>query len=181
MIGVIAALALLAPNCYRAPVAAPIVDPFRAPACAFCPGNRGLEYRPDAGTMVTAAAAGVVGFSGVVAGVRYLVIVQIDGRSATYGRLASSRVGVGATVEPGDIVGTTTDRFYFGLRQGDKYVDPAPFFGVRRYRPRLIPTDRSAPRRAPPPTIECAGSPHRWASQARTDNMLNRSSTPTVP
>ena len=165
MIGVIAALALLTPNCYRPPVAAPIVDPFRAPACAYCPGNRGLEYQPGVGTPVVAVAAGEVGFSGIVAGVRYLVILQVDGLSATYGRLASARLGVGAAVASGDLVGTTTDRFYFGLRRGDHYVDPVPFFGVPRYRPRLIPIDGSTPRRAPPPAIECAVSPHRWASQ----------------
>lgn len=159
MIGVVAALALLAPTCYQPPITSPIVDPFRAPACAYCPGNRGLEYEPPVGTQVIAAAGGVVTFIGVVAGVRYLVIEQADGRSATYGRLAAARVVVGVTVGPGDIVGTTTDRFYFGLRQGDRYVDPAPFLGTPRYRPRLIPVDGSAPRRAPPPTMKCAVSP----------------------
>ena len=69
-----------------------IVDPFRAPACAFCAGNRGLEYQPHAGSAGRRRRAGVVTFSGVVAGVRYLVVDQTDGRSATYGRLAVARV-----------------------------------------------------------------------------------------
>ncbi len=159
MIGVIAALALLAPSCYEPPVTSPIVDPFRAPACAYCPGNRGLEYSPAVGSPVGAVAPGVVSFSGVVAGVRYLVVEQVDGRTATYGRLATALVAVGATVRPGVVVGTTTSRFYFGLRQGTQYIDPVPFFGIRRYRPRLIPADGSAPRRAPPPTLRCPASP----------------------
>ncbi len=159
MIGVMAAMVLLAPSCYSPPVVAPVVDPFRAPSCAFCPGNRGLEYTPPAGSAVRAAAAGVVTFSGVVAGVRYLVIGQIDGRSATYGRLAAARVAVGGSVRPGDVIGQSTERFYFGLRQGDRYIDPAPFLGVPHYRPRLVPVDGSAPRRAPPPTVKCAASP----------------------
>jgi hypothetical protein len=100
-----------------------------------------------------------VTFSGVVAGVRYVVIEQTDGRTATYGRLGVARVAVGAVVRPADVVGTTTDRFFFGLREGDRYVDPAPFLGSPRYRPRLIPVDGSAPRRAPPPTMRCAASP----------------------
>ncbi len=159
MIGVLAALALLVPSCYQPPVNSSIVDPFRSPACTYCPGNRGLEYQPAAGTRVVAAATGVVGFSGVVAGVRYLVVDQTDGRKATYGRLASVLVAVGATVRAGEPLGTTTARFFFGLRQGDRYVDPAPFLGVVRYRPRLVPVDGSAPRRAPPPTLRCAAPP----------------------
>jgi murein DD-endopeptidase MepM/ murein hydrolase activator NlpD len=158
VIGAVVAVLLLAPGCYQPPVSAPIVDPFRAPSCPFCPGNRGLEYRPPIGSPVIAAAPGIVKFSGVVAGVRYVVIAQTDGRTATYGRLAASRVAVGAAVTMADLVGSTTDRFYFGLREGDRYIDPAPFLGVLRYRPRLVPLDGSAPRRAPIPTMVCMAS-----------------------
>jgi murein DD-endopeptidase MepM/ murein hydrolase activator NlpD len=158
MIGLAVALALLAPTCYRPPVEAAIVDPFRAPACTFCPGNRGLEYRPPSGTSVVAAADGVVRFSGVVADVRYVVVEQHDGRTATYGRLAAAQVGIGSALRAGDVVGTTTDRFYFGLREGDQYIDPAPFLGSLRYRHRLVPIDGSGPRPPPPPAIRCAAS-----------------------
>lgn len=168
MIGVVATLAFLSPLCYQPPVSSPVVDPFRAPACTYCIGNRGLEYQPIAGSPVAAAAAGVVTFSGVVAGVRYLVVAQADGRVATYGRLATALAVTGANVRPGEIIGTTTNRFFFGLRQGDRYVDPAPFLGAVRYRPRLVPTDGSAPRRPPPPTVTCAlttaQASSRWAS-----------------
>jgi murein DD-endopeptidase MepM/ murein hydrolase activator NlpD len=163
----VAAVALVWASCYLPPITSPIVDPFRAPACAYCPGNRGLEYELPFGSQVRAAAGGVITFSGVVAGVRYVVVEQADHRWATYGRLAAVRVVVGATVGAGDIVGTTTDRFYFGLREGDRYVDPAPFLGAPRYRPRLIPVDGSPPRRAPPPTLECAASSAGWASAVR--------------
>jgi murein DD-endopeptidase MepM/ murein hydrolase activator NlpD len=158
MIGAIAILSVLVPTCYLPPVASAVVDPFRAPACTFCPGNRGLEYRPPTGTRVVAAASGAVTFSGLVAGVRYVVVDQTDGRTATYGRLAVARVALGAPVKAGDVVGTTTDRFFFGLREGDRYVDPAPFLRSPRYRPRLVPLDGSAPRPAPPPTMHCAAS-----------------------
>jgi murein DD-endopeptidase MepM/ murein hydrolase activator NlpD len=159
VIGVVAVLGLLAPTCYMPPITSPVVDPFRAPACQFCPGNRGLEYEPAIGTKVVAAAAGVVTFSGLVAGVRYVVVEQDDGRLATYGRLAAAKVVVGASVAVGDQIGTTTERFYFGLRDGDQYIDPAPFLGTLRSRPRLIPTDGSPPRPAPAPTLSCARSP----------------------
>ena len=159
MIGAIAALVLLATPCYQPPVSSPVIDPFRAPACSYCPGNRGLEYQPPSGSQVLAAYSGVVRFNGTVADVRYLVVAQADGRTATYGRLATVVVAVGATVAAGETVATTTNRFFFGLRQGDRYVDPGPFLGVVRYRPRLVPIDGSAPRRAPPPTIACALRP----------------------
>jgi murein DD-endopeptidase MepM/ murein hydrolase activator NlpD len=158
VIGVLAALGLLLPGCYLPPVESPIVDPFRAPSCVYCAGNRGLEYRPAAGSRVVAAAGGVVEFNGVVAGVRYVVVRQVDGRLATYGRLAGARVAAGGTVGPGEVIGTTSERFYFGLREGDRYVDPEPFLAKPRYRPRLIPLDGSAPRRAPPPTMVCAAT-----------------------
>ena len=160
MIGAVVALILLMPGCYVPPVNAPIVDPFRAPACAFCAGNRGLEYQPAPGSTVIAAAPGVVRFSGVVAGVRYLVIDQTDGRAATYGRLGITRVALGAAVSQGDVLATTTERFFFGLREEQHYVDPAPFLGQARYRPRLVPIGDWPRRRAPPPVMVCA----RWAT-----------------
>lgn len=158
MIGV-ATLVLLSSACYQQPVHAPVVDPFRAPTCVYCAGNRGLEYQPQVGSAVVAAAPGIVRFSGFVAGVRYVVVVQTDGRTATYGRLASVQVGDGQPVRPGETIATTTERFFFGLRQGDRYIDPAPFLGVVRYRPRLVPADGAAPRPAPPPVTRCAAFP----------------------
>jgi murein DD-endopeptidase MepM/ murein hydrolase activator NlpD len=155
MTGLFAMLGLLVPTCYLPPISSPVVDPFRAPACEFCPGNRGLEYEPAVGTRVTAAAAGSVAFSGLVAGVRYVVVEQIDGRLATYGRLAVAQVVVGGSVGAGDVIGTTTGRVYFGLREGDQYIDPAPFLGTLKSRPRLIPIDGSAARPPPPPTLRC--------------------------
>ncbi len=140
---------LSAPDtCYRAPVAAPVVDPFSAPACRWCPGNRGIEYATSPGSPVVAAAPGVVTFAGTVAGVRYVVIRHDDGRLATYGRLAAADVAVGARIVAGAPVGTTTERFYFGLREGGRYVDPAPFFARAWRRPVLVPVD-GGPGRVP--------------------------------
>jgi murein DD-endopeptidase MepM/ murein hydrolase activator NlpD len=149
-------LALIPATCYPPPIEAPVVDPFRAPACAQCAGNRGLEYATAPGTPVTAVAPGVVSFSGVVAGTRYVVVDQPDGYRATYGKLAAATVALGASVRVGGVVGTTTAAFYFGLRIGDEYVDPAPLLGRSRFRPRLVPLN-GAGRRAPsPPRLVCA-------------------------
>jgi murein DD-endopeptidase MepM/ murein hydrolase activator NlpD len=159
MIGALAALIILVPSCYQRPIDAAVVDAFRVPACTFCPGNRGLEYEPAAGTTIAAAASGVVSFSGLVAGVRYVVIDQSDGRLATYGRLSTTDLLVGEHVVAGARIGTSTERFFFGLREDGRYVDPAPFIGAPRYRPRLLPIDGSPGRRPPKPRLRCAVAP----------------------
>ena len=96
MSALVLALALLPAACYVPPVDAPIVDPFREPACAQCAGNRGLEYATAPGTPVRAVAGGIVSFSGVVAGTRYVVVDQPDGYRTTYGRLAAATARTGA-------------------------------------------------------------------------------------
>lgn len=147
--------------CLLPPVTAPIADVFRAPACQWCPGNRGLEYAVAAGEVVRAAAAGTVTFSGNVAGSFYLVIQHADGLRATYGRLAGSRLAAGDTVPAGAVVGVSAGGLYFGLRRGDQdgqYVDPAPLLGRLVERWRLVPTDGSPARAAPPPRLRCPAS-----------------------
>jgi murein DD-endopeptidase MepM/ murein hydrolase activator NlpD len=155
VIGGVLGAAVLLPACYLPPVDGRVVDPFRAPACTYCPGNRGLEYRPQPGSPVVAAADGRVTFNGMVAGVRYVVVAQTDGRTATYGDLAATTVAKGVVVRRGQSVGISTGRLYFGIRESGVYVDPAPLLGRWRVRPRLVPTDGSAPRRAPPAFV-CA-------------------------
>jgi murein DD-endopeptidase MepM/ murein hydrolase activator NlpD len=129
--------------CWAPPVEAPVTDPFRAPRCEWCPGNRGIEYGPTAGQVVSAVAAGSVEFAGTVAGTRYVVVAHDDGLRATYGRLRTVAVGQGATIRAGQRIGTTGTVFYFGLRRGDAPVDPTPFLGVEEWPTRLVPADGS--------------------------------------
>ncbi len=150
----VAALAL-APSCLLPPVDAPVADPFRPPPCVWCPGNRGLQYDVPAGTPVRAAAAGVVTFSGVVAGTRYLVLEHADGLLATYGQLASTPWRAGDHVASGATVGESAGGLHFGLRRGDEYVDPGPLLGRLVRRARLVPTDGTPPRPAPEPRLRC--------------------------
>ena len=147
--------AALAGDCWQPPVPAPVTDPYREPACRWCPGNRGIEYATATGTPVRAVAAGTVGFAGVIAGERYVVVRHADGRRATYGGLADARFGTGDLVVAGTVVGTTTTRFHFGLRDGDAYVDPTPLLGQLVYRTRLVPSDGAAPAPAGPPRLRC--------------------------
>lgn len=146
-----------AADCLRPPVDAPVVDPFREPACQWCPGNRGLEYAVAPGIPVSAAAAGTVSFAGSVAGVRYVVVDHGDGLRTTYGRLGEIAVGPGDVITVSAVVGRAGDGLYFGLREGERYLDPAPRLARRVRRPRLVPLDGTPPRPAPAATWTCPG------------------------
>jgi len=110
---------------------ATISDPFRQPSCDRCAGNRGIEYSTKPGTPIIAGASGVVSFSGVVANKKYLVIKTAAGRRLTYGSILTSDLRIGNSVVVGQIIGTTSNTLYFGLREsmalGDIYVDPAMY------------------------------------------------------
>lgn len=143
--------------CWEPPASAPVVDPFREPACPWCPGNRGIAYGTPAGVAIHAVAAGRVTFSGDVAGTVYVVVALANGWQLTYGNLADVRVGAGDAIVTGLLLGRTAGEFHFGLRDAaDEYRDPAPYLGTWRYRPRLIPLDAPAPP-PPPPTLTCHG------------------------
>jgi len=169
LVGGSLAAAATAP-CWPPPVAAPVTVAFTQPSCPYCAGHRGLEFGTDTGEAVIAVADGRVSFAGQVAGVVYIVVDQRDGLRATYGRVAPTRLAIGAEVRSGEQIATTAGAFYFGLRRpavaSDKgapptqeYIDPAPYLGKRRYRVRLVPTDGSARPPAGPGRLECPIAP----------------------
>ena len=142
-------------SCWWPPVDAPVSDPFREPECRWCRGNRGIEYATPNGVVVTAVATGRVVFAGAVAGTRYLVVRHGDGRRATYGNVGVTALSTGDLVVRGMRVGTTEGRLHFGLRQGDRYIDPAPFIGRAVFSPRLIPSNGSPAAPGRPPRLRC--------------------------
>ena len=73
---------------------------------------------------MVAAAAGEVTFAGMVGGVRYVVVRTPSGALVTHGRLGNQAVSQGRNVRQGEILGTSTDRLYIGVRIGGRYVDP---------------------------------------------------------
>jgi len=150
-----AEVASAAAPCWRPPVVGVVVDPFRAPPCTWCAGNRGLEYRVDGEVEVRAAASGRVAYAGTVVDVGYVVVELANGWRHTYGRLIDTRLDVGDLVLIGGLIGRADTNFFFGLRIDGGYADPAPFLGSIVGRPRLIPVDGSSPRPAPPPSIRC--------------------------
>lgn len=162
-------------ECLLAPVHAPIVVNFAVPACVWCPGQRGIEYALGSSVTVQAAAAGSVTFSGLVVGVRYVVVAQTDGLLATYGMLADNVVRAGERVSAGQIVGHASIRLYFGLRLDGVYVDPVPRLGMPSGRARLVPADgsRARPTRDGHPTC-------RIQTESGLEQHLHPISSPTA-
>ena len=142
--------------CWRPPVTAPVTDPFREPSCAWCPGNRGIEYGTSGGATVRSVATGRVAYAGRIAGTVYVVVRHGDGRRITYGNLARESFDTGDLVIRGQLIGRTAGRFHLGVREGARYVDPAPFIGRLVHRPRLIPSDGGRGNPAPSARLTCA-------------------------
>ncbi len=137
------------PRCYDPPVAAPIAERFREPACPYCAGRRGITFATRPGDTVRAVAPGVVTFSGRVAGTAYVVVAHDDGVLATYGRFARTWVTTGQRIRLQQAIATAgSSPLHFGLRQAGRYIDPEPLLGIRRFPVRLVPTERSTRRAA---------------------------------
>ncbi|MBG7603966.1 MAG: M23 family metallopeptidase [Actinobacteria bacterium] len=141
--------------CWMPPVDGVVTDPFREPPCIWCAGNRGIDYRVARSTVVRAPATGRVTFSGTVVGTIYVVIEAANGWRLTHGKLDVTHLEQGDVVVAGAVIGTASDAFFFGVRNGATYVDPGPFLGRLVGRPRLIPSDGSPPRPSTATRLRC--------------------------
>ena len=133
--------AVLLGVCLTLPSNAIVVDPFRAPECARCAGNRGIEYAVPVASPVRSGLSGRVVFAGEVAGVRYVVVRARDTPSVrvTYGGVGETTVSRGDVVRRGDVIGlasgsgntatTGAATLHVGVRVGDTYVDPQTMAG----------------------------------------------------
>ena len=112
--------------CLVLPSGATVTDPFRAPPCDRCAGNRGLDLAVAAGQSVAAGLDGTVWFAGQVAGRNYVVVRAANDRRVrvTYGGLASIDVEKGQRLTRGTSLGASTDALFLGVRIGDRYIDP---------------------------------------------------------
>ena len=116
-------------GCLVLPSNASVVDPFRAPECERCAGNRGVEFAVPTGSDVVAGLSGTVSFVGVVAGRNYVVLRATANPAVrvTYGGLAllaAPQLRQGSVVALGERIGVAHDSLHVGLRIGDRYVDP---------------------------------------------------------
>ena len=118
------------------PVDGAIARGWSTPASPYGPGHRGVDYSVPAGTLVRAAAAGVVEFAGPVAGVTAVTIRHESGLETTYTSLDSTFVRAGEDVAQGEWLGRTgfahpqgAAGLHFGVKLGGAYVDPAGYLG----------------------------------------------------
>lgn len=115
---------------YEHPVDAEIVDAFRPPLSRFGPGNRGVDYETVPGDPITASAPGIVRFVGQVGGVLHITIEHPDGRLSSYSGVGEVLVRLNHEVGGGELIGRTSTRLHFGLREGGHYIDPQALIGA---------------------------------------------------
>jgi len=120
----------------KLPINLVVIDQFRAPSCIWCSGNRGIEYRSEPGSLVTAVAGGIATFVGSVAGANYVVIKitntsnTSDNLLVTHGRLRSVSVTSGAVIAAGQAIGVAGESLYIGVRVNGQYTDPRQCAGL---------------------------------------------------
>lgn len=166
---------------WRAPVRGPVVRGFVEPATRFGAGHRGVDFAAEPAAEVVAAGRGSVVFAGDVAGGLHVVVLHRGGVRTSYSFLRDAAVAEGEVVEPGTVVGHAggpdpdgehAGVVHFGVRIGERYVDPMLLFrpGDLRDRVRLVPTDAPG-----------AGSSweHRRAGEA--DALLDGLAPPPAP
>ena len=118
---------------FSLPINLVVIDQFRAPSCKWCSGNRGIEYRTEPGSIVTAAVDGIASFVGNVAGTNYVVIKTIKTNNnllVTHGRLQSVSVKSGAVINVGQTIGVAGESLYIGVRVNGQYTDPRQCAGL---------------------------------------------------
>jgi len=112
-----------------------LVRPYVAPAHEYGSGHRGIDLEPGAAPVVFAPAAGVVAFSGSVAGRSLVTIDHGDGLVTTLEPVASE-LQPGAAVGRGEAVGVIDlgghaepGTVHFGVRLDGEYINPMVLLG----------------------------------------------------
>lgn len=126
----------------------PVVRPFDAPDTPYGPGHRGVDLGGQPGDPVSAAADGVVVYTGHLAGRGVVSINHADGLRTTYEPL-TPLVTTGQRVTRGTVVGhlapghegcaAAAACLHWGARRGEEYLDPLGL--VSSGRVRLLPWD----------------------------------------
>lgn len=142
----VAASEPVAATCWASVVDAPIIDPFRPPACPWCAGNRGVEFGSDAGAVVRAPTVSTVVFAGAVAGTPWISLDTGTERITIGG--VDAMVDMGDRVRHGQVLGVSTTTVHVGVRRGDDYLDPARWLTSSGYRARVVPSDGAPARPA---------------------------------
>jgi hypothetical protein len=121
------------------PVDGAVLRAFVAPIAEYAAGHRGVDFAAGPGSAVRASNDGTVSFAGDVAGALHVVVAHEGGIRTSYSFLASADVRAGQHVSRGQVVGRAggtgdghgTGVLHFGVRIGDRYVDPMLLFRPR--------------------------------------------------
>ncbi|KHK97582.1 peptidase M23 [Microbacterium mangrovi] len=112
-----------------------VIVAYAAPATRYGPGHRGIDIAAPIGSGVAAPAAGIVAFSGRVAGRPVLTIDHGDGIVSTLEPVASD-AAAGDVVRGGERVGTVAvgghadpDTVHLGARRNGEYINPMLLLG----------------------------------------------------
>jgi hypothetical protein len=132
------------------PLSPPVIARrFEPPPTPYAAGHRGVDIGGSAGQTVVAAGAGVVSFSGRVAGVG-VVVIRHGTLRTTYEPVVPT-VAAGARVTAGQAIGRLTAGhhgcdvcLHFGLRAGADYLDPVSLFARGPIRLLPVPADALA-------------------------------------
>jgi murein DD-endopeptidase MepM/ murein hydrolase activator NlpD len=146
-----------------------VVATFDAPDSDYGSGHRGIDLEASTGQVVRSSTAGVVTVAGSIAG-RGVVVVRAGALRLTY-EPVSAGVDVGDEVTTGDVLGRVQSAgshcapwtcLHVGLRDGDEYIDPLPWFGPLpvRLKPLGSPVESGAgPAGDPRPAGDDTGRP----------------------
>jgi len=123
----------------------PVVRRFDPPAEPWLAGHRGVDLAAPPGATVHAAGAGTVVFAGLVAGRPVVSVEHAGGLRTTYEPVepvvaAGQWVDAGAplgTLRPGHPGCPVAACLHWGLRSGERYLDPLSLLGLGRVR--LLP------------------------------------------
>jgi hypothetical protein len=157
------AAAVAVPGSWITPVPGAVARTFVEPRSRYGAGHRGVDLAAAPGTAVHAANGGEVTFAGSVAGSRHVVVGHAGGLRTSYSFLAGVTVRRGQTVARGDVVGTAGGAdpehlgvVHFGLRVGERYVDPMALFAPADLTRliRLVPVDAPSQSGFDPPALE---------------------------
>jgi len=111
-----------------------LVRGFEAPGTRWGPGHRGIDLAADPGTAVLSPAAGVVVFVGRVVDRDVVTVRHADGLRSSL-EPVSAAVAVGTAVVTGEVVGHVSTGghcagcLHWGVRDGERYVDPLSLLG----------------------------------------------------
>lgn len=139
-----------------APLPGQVLRTFEIGEADWQPGHRGIDLAGTPGAQVRAPASGTVSWVGSINGTPMMTIQHPDGLRTTY-QPVQALLPQGTDVTAGEVVATLqaghctdTACLHFGLRAGERYLDPLAWLGGRAAgQVRLLP--RSAtPRQLPP-------------------------------